>query len=60
MRIRKKEVVIDSLTEKEIDLVTKVSDALAHPARLPCSPCGRLSGARSGARPGTGAGAAEP
>lgn len=34
MRIRKKEVVIDSLNEKEIELITKVSDALAHPARL--------------------------
>ncbi|MBR3147126.1 MAG: helix-turn-helix transcriptional regulator [Eubacterium sp.] len=34
MRIRKKEVAVDSLTDKEIDLVTKVSDALAHPARL--------------------------
>lgn len=34
MRIRKKEVVIDSLTTSEVDLVTKVSDALAHPARL--------------------------
>ena len=34
MRIRKREVVIDSLNEQEIELVTKVSDALAHPARL--------------------------
>lgn len=34
MRIRKKEVMIDSLTDREIDLVTNVSDALAHPARL--------------------------
>lgn len=34
MRIRKKDVVIDSLTEHEVELVTKVSDALAHPARL--------------------------
>ena len=34
MRIRKRETVIDSLTETEIDLVTRVSDALAHPARL--------------------------
>ena len=34
MRIRKKEVVIDSLTTSEVDLVTGVSDALAHPARL--------------------------
>ena len=34
MRIRKKEVVIDSLNEQEIELITKVSDALAHPARL--------------------------
>lgn len=34
MRIRKKEVVIDSLNEKEIELITRVSDALAHPARL--------------------------
>ena len=34
MRIRKREVVIDSLSQEEVDLVTKVSDALAHPARL--------------------------
>ena len=34
MRIRKKEVAIDSLTRSEVDLVTGVSDALAHPARL--------------------------
>ena len=34
MRIRKKEIVIDSLTSDELELVTKVSDALAHPARL--------------------------
>ena len=34
MRIRKKEVVIDSLNVEEVELVTKVSDALAHPARL--------------------------
>lgn len=34
MRIRKKEVVIDSLSIDEVELVTKVSDALAHPARL--------------------------
>ena len=34
MRIRKKTVKIDSLTAKEVELVTKVSDALAHPARL--------------------------
>lgn len=34
MRIRKKEVIIDSLNVEEVELVTKVSDALAHPARL--------------------------
>ena len=34
MRIRKKEVVIDSLNVEEVELVTTVSDALAHPARL--------------------------
>ena len=34
MRIRKKEVVIDSLNVEEAELVTTVSDALAHPARL--------------------------
>ncbi len=34
MRIRKKEVTVDSLTADELELVTKVSDALAHPARL--------------------------
>ena len=34
MRIRKKTVKIDSLTAKEMELVTKVSDALAHPARI--------------------------
>ena len=34
MRIRKKQIDIDSLTSDELELVTKVSDALAHPARL--------------------------
>ena len=34
MRIRKKSADIDSLTAHEVELVTRVSDALAHPARL--------------------------
>lgn len=34
MRIRKKNVEIDSLTSEEVELVANVSDALAHPARL--------------------------
>ena len=34
MRIRKGTVEIDSLTADELALITKVSDALAHPARL--------------------------
>ena len=34
MRIRKKSADIDSLTADEVELVTRVSDALAHPARL--------------------------
>lgn len=34
MRIRKKDVEIDSLTAEEVELVANVSDALAHPARL--------------------------
>ena len=34
MRIRKKQIDLDSLTADELALVTKVSDALAHPARL--------------------------
>ena len=34
MRIRKRIINIDSLTTDELELVTKVSDALAHPARL--------------------------